>query len=380
MNYPITLGILGGGQLAKMLAQSAYKLGMNVAIIENHSNSPAGDMTKLDFPHGWNNPDDLQAFISASDIITLENEFIDPDLIEKIEHQKLVYPSSKTLRLIQDKFIQKTTLRNASVPVPSFEKIESIDDIIAFSKKYGFPFVLKSRTMGYDGYGNATIHNDIEIETAYNKFQSDPQRNQLYAEEFIDFTKELAIMIARNRSGEIAVYPVVESIQVNHICNEVIAPAEISDIALNQAINIAKKCVAAIDGVGIFGIELFLKKNDEVLVNEIAPRPHNTGHYTIEACRTSQFENCIRAVLDFPLGSTDMIMPFADMINLLGTRTGSGAPTNTRNTLALQDVSLHLYNKKESRSGRKMGHITVLGKSADEVRAKANHAKDLFEW
>ena len=380
MNYPITLGILGGGQLAKMLAQSAYQLGMNIAIIENHPNSPAGDMTKLEFSRGWNNAEDLQAFIDASDIITLENEFIDPALIERIELQRNVFPNSNTLRLIQDKYIQKTTFKNAQIPVPHFQNIESLDSIYAFAKKFGYPFLLKSRTMGYDGYGNATIHNEIEIESAMQKFKSDPQRSQLYAEEYIDFSKELAIMIARNQSNEIAVYPVVESIQVNHICNQVIAPAEISENSRMQAIDIAKKCVETIDGIGIFGIELFLTKNDSILVNEIAPRPHNTGHYTIEACVTSQFENCIRAILNLPLGSTDMIAPAASMINLLGTRSGPGYPSNIKKTLELRNVSLHLYNKKESRIGRKMGHITTLGNTIAEANASAIKAKDAFEW
>jgi len=380
MNYPITLGILGGGQLAKMLANEAYKLGLNIAIIENGENTPAGDMTKLDFTKGWNDQSELDNFIAASDIITLENEFINPEILEYIEKKKQVFPSSKTLKFVQDKFIQKTTFLRNDIAVPDFAKIETIEDAYKFGEEHNYPFIIKSRKMGYDGYGNAKINTKEDILPAFERFKADKLRSELYAEEFIDFKAELAIMIARNQNGEMVAYPIVESIQRNHICNEVIAPANISEEARLQAIELAQRCVTAIDGIGIFGIELFLTKQDLILVNEIAPRPHNTGHYTIEACVTSQFENAIRAILNLPFGSTEMVKPYAVMINLLGERNGAGSPKNITNTLALKNVSLHLYNKKESRIGRKMGHFTVIGDEKQQTYEIAQKAKELFIW
>ncbi len=379
LNYPVTIGILGGGQLAKMLAQEVYRMGMNLAIIENHPDSPAGDMTKNDFWRGWNDREELNKFIDSSDVITLENEFIDPAILEYIEEKKPVYPSSRTMRFVQDKFIQKTTFQSAGVPVPAFQIINSIEDIYQFGENYNYPIVLKSRFMGYDGYGNATINSKEEVEVAYNQFMLQPNRNLLYAERFVKFDQEFAIMIARNHDGELAIYPLVQTIQRNHICNEVIASAQVPKGIVAKAQEIAKKCVEAIDGIGVFGIEFFYE-NGEIMVNEIAPRPHNTGHYTIEACYSSQFENAIRAILNLPLGNPSMIAPAAVMINLLGERSGIGAPSDVKNVFTLPNVYLHLYNKKESRNGRKMGHITVLGESTDLAYQTAIDAKNAFRW
>lgn len=379
-NQTFTLGILGGGQLSKMLASAAYRLGLNVAVIENSANSPAGDMTKLDFPKGWNDEEELNKFIFASDIITLENEFIDPEIIEKIERDRIVFPNSKTVRLVQDKYIQKSTFKSAGISVPEFQLIEKIDDIIDFTAKFGYPAVIKSRKFGYDGYGNATIFNEDEGRTALQRFNLNEQRKDVYIESFVDFSKELAVMVVRNHAGDIVVYPCVETIQYRHICHSVIAPAEIDLQLRNRAKEIAVACVEAIDGIGIFGVELFLTKGKEILVNEIAPRPHNSGHYTIEACYTSQFENCIRAVCGLPLGSTNMITPAAVMINLLGTRDGIGVPNNITDVLRHGKVHLHLYNKKVSRVGRKMGHITALGNTQTEAYNRAKSAADAIEW
>lgn len=379
-NSTFTLGILGGGQLAKMLALSAYRLGLNVAIIENHSDSPAGDMTKQDYSKGWRNDIELEKFIETSDIITLENEFIDPEILDKIALKRQVYPSADTMRLIQDKFIQKETFLNAGLPLPLFEKVESIEDLKEFGKKHGFPFVVKARKYGYDGYGNATVFNEEGISEAWNKFNSGENKRDLMVEKFVDFTKELAVIVARNAKNETEVYPCVETVQYRHICHEVISPAEIDENIRNKARQIALSSVNAINGVGVFGVELFMKKNGEILINEIAPRPHNSGHYTIESCYTSQFENCIRAVCGLPLGSSKMIVPAAVMINLLGIRDGVGVPENVEELLRHRNVFLHLYNKKSSRSGRKMGHITSIADTQNEARTIAKSAADSIVW
>ncbi len=376
----LTLGILGGGQLAKMLASAAYRLGLNVAIIENHSYSPAGDMTKFDFTNGWSNFHDLDEFIDVSDIITLENEFIDPQILAYIGNKRQVFPTAETMELIQDKFVQKTTFKNAGLPLPNFEEINSENDAADFGKKFGFPYVIKARKYGYDGYGNATVFNEGSAISSYHKFNKDNINDLLMGESFVEFGKELAVIVARNQIGDTVIYPTVETIQYQHICHQVIAPAELELSLRNEAAKIALATVNSINGIGVFGVELFLTKNNEILINEIAPRPHNSGHYTIESCYTSQFENAIRAVCGLPLGSPEMICPAACMINLLGTRDGIANPTDINEVLRHSKVFLHLYNKKQSRMGRKMGHITALGTSQSEACNIAKSASEAIIW
>jgi 5-(carboxyamino)imidazole ribonucleotide synthase len=377
---PFTLGLLGGGQLAKMTAQEAYKMGLRVAVIEHGADSPAGMMTKKEFSGGWKNPEDLEAFIQASDIITLENEFIDPDILDVIAERRLVFPTPDTMRLVQDKFIQKQTFAAVGVPTPHFAEITSKQDLVDFGQKHGYPFVAKTRKFGYDGYGNATIKRETEIDMVWRRFMEGEDPRPLLAESFVTFTKELAVMVARNKRGEIAVYPCVQTIQQGHICVTVLAPAPIEPELQKRAQEIAVACVETINGVGVFGIEMFLTTDDQIIFNEIAPRPHNSGHYTIEACHTSQFENCIRAVTNLPLGSADMRVPAACMINLLGERTGSGIPDSVIEMLKVNDVALHLYGKKDVRMGRKMGHLTATGATVDEAFQRANLALNRFVW
>jgi 5-(carboxyamino)imidazole ribonucleotide synthase len=377
---PFTLGLLGGGQLAKMTAQEAYRMGLRVAVIEHGADSPAGMMTKKEFPGGWKSPEDLEAFIQASDIITLENEFIDPDILDVIAERRLVFPTPDTMRLVQDKFIQKQTFAAAGVPTPHFAEITSKQDLVDFGEKHGYPFVAKTRKFGYDGYGNATIKRDTEIDMVWRRFMEGEDPRPLLAESFVTFTKELAVMAARNKRGEIAVYPCVQTIQQGHICVTVLAPAPIEPELQKRAQEIAVACVETINGVGVFGIEMFLTTDDQIVFNEIAPRPHNSGHYTIEACHTSQFENCIRAVTNLPLGSADMRVPAACMINLLGERTGSGIPDSVIEMLKVDDVALHLYGKKDVRMGRKMGHLTATGATVDDAFHRANLALNKFVW
>jgi 5-(carboxyamino)imidazole ribonucleotide synthase len=379
-SQPFTLGILGGGQLAKMTAQEAYRMGMRVAVIEHGESSPAGVMTKLEFPGGWKDSDELERFIAASDIITLENEFIDPEILDVIAERRHVFPTPATMRLVQDKFTQKTTMAAVGIPVPTFAEMSTKDDLVAFGQQHGYPFVVKTRRFGYDGYGNATIRRETEIDMVWRRFMEGEEPRPLMAESFVTFTKELAVMVARNRRGEIAVYPCVQTIQQGHICVTVLAPAPIEEHLQKRAQDIAVKCVEAVDGVGVFGVEMFLTTDDQIVFNEIAPRPHNSGHYTIEACYTSQFENCIRAVTNMPLGSAEMRVPAACMINLLGERTGSGIPDSVLEMLRIDTVALHLYGKKDVRMGRKMGHLTATGATVDDAFAAANAALERFVW
>ena len=262
---PQTIGILGGGQLAKMLSQEVFKMGMRTAIIEHGEDSPAGLMTKQSWGTGWSDRDALDAFIDASDIITLENEFISPDILSYIAEKKPVFPLPSTIALIQDKFIQKETMRNAGIASTPFAACSSLDDVLAFGEQYGYPFVMKTRTLGYDGYGNATIKQSSDIQYAWNRFADPESPREIMCEAFVNFSKELAVMVARNRRGETAVYPCVETIQENHICRYVLAPARVEHEIAKQTQDIAKHCIEAIDGIGVFGIELFLTTDGQVL-------------------------------------------------------------------------------------------------------------------
>ena len=365
MKKRIRIGILGGGQLARMSAYQAYKLGFEIAILEKEPQSPAGQLTKYDFA-GWVDDKKLvKKFAKDCDIITLENEFIDYKDLQFIERLgKKVLPSSKTISLIQDKFIQKKTFRRNGIPVPEFLEVKDSSTFKTISGKLGERFILKSRKMGYDGYGNAFVKDEKSYTDGLAELSE--RHSQVMAEELIDFRKELAVMIART-GRETKAYPVVETIQKNHICHTVIAPADISTGLRKTAVEIAINAVEAVKGYGIFGVELFITRDNKILVNEMAPRPHNSGHYTIEACVTSQFENHVRAVLSLPLGATGMVKPAAVMVNLLGKKEGFGIVEDYRAALKDENLHLHIYGKEMSRLGRKMGHITMLGDDTGAV-------------
>jgi 5-(carboxyamino)imidazole ribonucleotide synthase len=368
-----TIGILGGGQLARMSAFAAKRMGFNVVILEKHRNSPAGQVSDAELT-GWvNDTAMLRKLAKLCDVVTLENEFVDYHRIELIEKLgRKVYPSSKTISLIQDKFIQKETLAKNKIPVPKFIEISHKKDFDNIVNELKLPFILKSRKMGYDGYGNAFVKNKKDFEKAFDKLTH--RHSKLMTEELIDFKMELAVMVARTKK-EIKVYPVVQTIQKNHICHTVIAPAKINNKIAFKAKQIAVQSVKAVNGYGIFGIEMFYTANGKILVNEMAPRPHNSGHYTIEGCYTSQFENHIRAVLNLPLGSPEMVKPGAVMINLLGKTNNSGTVRNYSNALENDKAHLHIYGKEHSRTGRKMGHITVIGNDLKEILKTARKAE-----
>jgi 5-(carboxyamino)imidazole ribonucleotide synthase len=349
---------------------------MQVHIMERFGGSPAGEIAH---PEVVGVPKDhhlLVPFASECSAVTLESEFINEEHLVQIERAGFaLYPGAASVALIQDKLIQKRTLLDAGVPVAPFEGVTDAADAARFGERYGYPFVLKSRRGGYDGYGNATIRSREEIESGWEKITRGDTRQELYCEAFVSFTKELALMIARGRGGEMAIYPVVETVQHNHICHYVTAPAAVDERARAAAVEFGSRSVEAIGGVGIFGIELFLTADGDVLVNEMAPRPHNSGHYTIEGCVTSQFENHIRAVMGWPLGSTELRAPGVAMANILGAHAGSGAVADYPAALENPRAHLHIYGKAESRKGRKMGHVTVLAGSVETALAEAIEAE-----
>lgn len=363
-----------------MTVEAANPLNIKIAILEAEEDSPAGKIAAFEIVGHWSDTEPLEKLRRAADVITLENEFVDSDILQWLEAQgRPVFPGALTLALTQDKARQKQTLVSAGLPVPAFAPVASVEEITGFAGRYGWPLVLKARRNGYDGRGNFTLRHPDDIAEGFQRLGW-PDRI-LMVEQFIPFVKELAVMVVRGRDGETRAYPVVETVQKNHICHTVSAPAAIPAEVAGQAARIAQRAIEAIDGVGVFGIELFLTEQNQILINELAPRPHNSGHYTIEACLTSQFENHLRAVLGLPLGATDLIAPAA-MVNLLGVNSGPAVPHGLEKALAVPSVRAHIYGKAQSRPGRKMGHVTALapGGTAEDALALARQAANYIEF
>jgi len=371
------IGIVGGGQLAKMTALSALEFGCDIHILERKPEGPAMDLAGKTFIGDWDNPDDLLRLAEHADVITLENEFVDANSLAELEKAgHTLFPTAKSIGLVQDKYIQKQTLQEDGLPLSPFRAIKSRKEIIEVAKEFNWPLVIKARRNGYDGKGNATVNDENEIDAAWDKLDGD--NRTLYAEAFCPFVSELAIIITTSRNGEVATYPLVESVQKDHICHIVRAPAPVSDSITEEAIDIAQRAVIAVGAIGSFGVEMFLTKDDEIIINELAPRVHNSGHYTIEACECSQFENHVRAVLGWPLGSTKMVKPAAVMINLLGQDHGSGQPAGFDEALAMSGVHIHIYGKELSMPGRKMGHVTALGETLAAAEETAQAAANVL--
>ena len=379
------VGILGGGQLARMTAEAAEELGVDIFVLEAEASSPAGQVVGPDHElvGSWRELPDALRLAELVDIITLENEFVDADLLAVlVERGTPVLPGPETLRLIQDKLLQKQTLAGGGLPVPAFRSVATRDELLAAGEELGWPLVLKARRLGYDGHGNATVAGPAEADAAIARLAGSRPLGalDLYAEAFIPFVAELAMMVTRGQAGQKIAYPLVETVQRDHICHEVVAPARVPSGVAARAAEIALASVEAVGAVGVVGVELFLLADGAILVNEMAPRPHNSGHYTIEGCETSQFANHLRGVLGWDLGRTDLSAPAVAMVNLLGTRRAPAAPNGLDQASAVARAFVHLYGKREVRPGRKMGHVTALGDSPEEALATARRAASYIGW
>ena len=373
------LGIIGGGQLAKMTAMAAQQLGCEVSVLERNPFSPAARLAPRSVVGDWADRDILARFAAGADVITLENEFVDAEVLRALEKAgHLVFPSADCIARVQDKLVQKQTLAAAGLTVPAFRAVRSPDEVLAAARELGWPLVLKLRRNGYDGKGNATLRSVADVEREWQRLGS--ARTPLFVEAFWTYQKELAVIVTRGRGGETAVYPVVETVQQNHICHAVYAPAPVAPVVAAAAADLARRAVDAVGGVGSFGVELFMSDNGTLAINELAPRVHNSGHYTLEACECSQFENHVRAVLGWPLGRTQMTSPAAVMINVLGAIDGAGCPKDLGRALAVAGARVHLYGKAMSQPGRKMGHVTACGATHEEALAIAGQAAGLIEF
>jgi len=367
-----TIGIIGGGQLGRMLTLAALPLGFRVVVVNPTPDSPAAQVGAEEIVADLYNSDALQELADKSDFITIEIEHLDVDKLQTIERLgKPVNPSPEIIRIIQDKLFQKEFLDSAGIPVAPFVGIESEKEAATALKQFGGKMLIKTRLGAYDGRGNMVVENEADIKKAFEQFADTP----LYAEQFIPFEKELAVMVARSMNDDIALYPIVETIHERNICIEVLAPAPVSADIHKKATDVANSVAELLQGAGTFGIEMFLTKSGKVLVNEIAPRVHNSGHYTTEASRTSQFEQHIRAISNLPLGDTSMVVPAAVMINILGERDGPTKLEGLAKALSIPETSVHFYGKSPTKIDRKMGHITSTGKTIEEARERARAAR-----
>ncbi len=366
------LGFLGAGQLARMSGLQALRYGIQIGVFSDRSeNEPVQFITPHSQTGSFDSVDDLSAFAESCDVLTLENEFISSGVLKQVQHRSgtPIYPSPESFALVENKLIEKQTFEEAGIPVTPYALASSENELEAFGEKHGWPFMLKSSKGGYDGYGNETVNNIDEAVMAFENLGGHSDRDIL-AEAFVDFTRELAVQVARNETGYV-VYPCCETVQKNHICVGVKSPAQVDNKIQQKAQELALQAIEAINGKGIFAFEFFLKENGEVLLNETAPRPHNSGHYTIEGCVTSQFENHVRAVLGLPLGSAELRAPAVAMINMLGDLERDARVDNAMEALMAEDGHLHMYGKLGSREGRKMGHFTLLGDDKATAYEKA---------
>jgi len=372
--YPIKrIGIIGGGQLGKMSAIAAKQMGFYVTVLDELPQCPASHIADAQIVGSLYDAEKIKALANVSDVLTYEIEHIDTQTLKSLHNEGYsIYPSPTTLAIIQDKLLQKQILNKYGVPVPAFQVLNELT--AATFNNLNFPIVQKARTGGYDGKGVVVLKSLADIDKAL----STPSM----FEEFIEFKKELAIIIARTQTGEMAAYPVVEMVfdDKTNICDIVAAPAKIDDATREKARQVALHAIEALDAVGVFGVEMFLTHDGEILVNEIAPRPHNSGHYTIEACVTSQFEQLIRVISGLPLGITDLLKPAA-MLNLLGEEGYTGKPVieGLSEALAIPGLSFHFYDKASTRAFRKMGHITILDDNLDDALAKLELVKGILK-
>ena len=368
------IGIIGGGQLGQMMALEAKKMGFYLIILDPTPDCPAHSIVDEHIIAGFDDRDAIRKLAENCDLMTYEFEHIDTQILLQLENEGYkIYPTAKSLKVIQNKLTQKQTLAKHSLPVPEFMEISDTSDMVKAGEKYGYPYMLKACTGGYDGKGNAVVHSAKDIDTAYAELGGGTL--PLMAEKMIDFTMETSILACRGLNGQVVIYPVGNNIHKDSILHETLVPADIPQSAVEKATECAREVMEVFRGVGMFCVEMFITKDHDVLINEIAPRPHNSGHYTIEGCVTSQFENHIRAIVGLPLGDTSLLCPTV-MVNLLGADGADGKAKvyGLYDALSIKGAFVHIYGKSTVKSKRKMGHITVVANTLKEALSRAEEA------
>lgn len=372
------IGIIGGGQLGKMMILDAKRLGFEIVTLDPSEKCPSHSITDKHICASFHDEEAFKALASEVDVITYEFEHIHADFLEALEQKgHKVYPTASSLKIIQDKYTQKSLLKESGILMPDFIKVETVMDLKKAGEAFGYPFMLKATTGGYDGKGNAVVKSESDIEKQFKVLGAGEV--PLMAEKFLNFTKEISVLACRGIGGEIVVYPVAENIHRDSILDETIVPAALDESSEKKAMKMAHDVMEIFEGVGMFCTEMFVDEDGEIYLNEVAPRPHNSGHYTIEGTLTSQYEQHIRAITGLPLGDVALRSPIV-MRNILGS--GNEGPTvinGLEKTYENPRVKVHLYGKTFSKPGRKMGHITVVGSDIDQIRNEAQTAFDNIE-
>lgn len=368
------IGIIGGGQLGQMMLLEAKKMGFYAIVLDPTKDCPADSVCDEHIVADFSDKAAFRKIAERCDVLTYEFEHIDADALLELEADGYkVYPTAKSLKIIQDKLTQKQLIFDNGLDCPEFMAVSGKEDMERAGERFGYPYMLKARTGGYDGKGNAVVKDKESIGAAYDELGGGSVA--LMAEKMVKFTMETSVLACRSLNGDVAVYPVGDNRHINSILHETLVPADIPAEAAENAMTAAKKVMHIFDGIGMFCVEMFVTEDNRILINEVAPRPHNSGHYTIEGCVTSQFENHIRAIVGLPLGSTELLRPTV-MVNILGSEgyMGRTIVEGVDKAMALNNVVLHIYGKTESKPHRKMGHITATAKTVTEAKKLAEAA------
>lgn len=363
------VGMVGAGQLARMTHQAAVDLGVELVVLARGKDDPAVSAGAKALYGAPDDPEALGALAGRSDVVTFDHEGVPYERVAALETAGWrVEPSSEAQLFAQDKLLARERFASKGLPVPAFAPVgaDGEGDIVAFGDRHGWPVVVKARTGGYDGRGVMILDGPAQAEAALGVLGA----TGLLVEEHVDIAVEVALVAARSRTGEYVAYPLAATLQAEGICTELVMPAQVSPELSERAGELARSVAETVDATGIIAVELFVDTSGEVVINEIALRPHNSGHATIEACVTSQFHNHLRAVLGWPLGDTSMVAPAAAMVNVLGPRDASDPRARLAEALAVRSANVHLYSKAAS-PGRKLGHVTALGATPAEALSAA---------
>jgi 5-(carboxyamino)imidazole ribonucleotide synthase len=371
-----TVGVVGGGQLARMMQQPAIALGVGLRVLATSYEESAAQAVRDVRIGRHDDLDALRAFAAGCDVVTFDHEHVPPLLLKLLQDEGVaIRPNGRALVHAQDKLIMREALSAAGVPCPLWAEVERPSDVAAFADRAGWPVVLKTSRGGYDGRG-VWVLDDIEAVHDLMTTTTLAGGARWLAEERVDFVQELSAQVARSPHGQAVAYPVVRTVQTDGICTEVVAPAPgLSDDEVVAAQHAALTVAGALDVVGMLAVEMFETRDGRVLVNELAMRPHNSGHWSIDGAVTSQFENHLRAVLDLPLGDPTPVAPYSVMVNVLGGDKGDLYRAYLHVMARDPGIRVHMYGK-EVRPGRKLGHITAVGDDLDDLLARAHHAAD----
>lgn len=368
-----TIGVLGSGQLGRMFTIAARRLGYRVHTYSPETDTPTGQVADLEIVGSYQNLPAVEAFAANVDVMTFEFENVPAATAQAAAKHTILRPAGQVLHTTQHRVREKTFLRNHGIPVTPFALVHTHDELIAAAKSIGLPGVLKTAGWGYDGKGQAKVNTLDDLASAWASLKTE----EAVLEKLVNFKMEMSIVAARGVDGVVVDYDVIENMHTNHILDVSVWPARIDAAAREKAVQIAHRILEALDVVGVMCVELFLTTDNEVLVNELAPRPHNSGHLTMESHVSCQFEQQVRAVCGLPLGSTKAVVPACAMANLLGDVWTAGEP-NWAGALADGSVKLHLYGKAQARPGRKMGHLTAAASTPDEAIAAVVKARDIL--